>query len=143
MRKEQYIVMPLLAIALIAQAFLFAVTYSNASFGGVERAFPQAFAPAQISPALDRGISVIAENLTYSVNTAVAQAKGPVLSFFGLENYKYGQPRYTALVSQTSQLTALNWNANLNSTSAGTVYAQADQANSPQVLGAFTTNYSY
>ncbi len=96
------VVMPLLALALAANMFLFGVAYTNASFTQTERSVPDVFAPDNISRAFDNSLNTIAENLSWSVSTAVAEAKPQVVAFLGLDNYKFGMPRYTALQSNQS-----------------------------------------
>ncbi len=94
---KPHVVVPLIALAVMANVFLFAVTFTNASFTGAERALPDPFAPAQISKQLDSTFNAIAENITWSVSTALAEVKPQVVAFIGLQNYKFGMPRYTAL----------------------------------------------
>jgi hypothetical protein len=119
---KPHVVMPLLALAVVANLFLFSVAYTNASFNGTERALPNVFAPSQISQTLDNGLTVIAENLTWSVSTAVAEVKPMAVSFFGLEDYKFGNPRYTAL---------------------NTNHSNVDEAHTGAVLGASIVNPEY
>lgn len=99
-------VMSLLFVALFSMLLMFQISYSGASFGGVERAPIEIFSPRQISPAFDNLISVIAENLHWSISTAAAEAKGPALSLLGLEGYKYGQVRSYSVISKAK---ANNW----------------------------------
>jgi hypothetical protein len=93
-------VMSLLFVALFSMLLMFQISYSGASFNGVERAPIEMFSPRQISPAFDNMISIIAENLQWSISTAAAEAKSPVLSFLGLEGYKYGQARSYSAISK-------------------------------------------
>lgn len=90
-------VMSLLFVALFSMMLMFQISYSGASFNGVERSPIEVFSPRQISPAFDEKLSIIAENLRWSFSTAAEEAKGPVLSFLGLEGYKFGQPRQSSV----------------------------------------------
>ena len=56
--EKPHVVVPLLAFALVVNMFLFGVAYSNASFSGTEKALPNVFAAANISPQLDDAFGV-------------------------------------------------------------------------------------
>jgi hypothetical protein len=97
------VILPLLAIALASQLFLFNITYTNASFAGQQFYVRDYLAPSQIISAnFDRQLTIIADNLVWSVSTAIAVAQPQITAFFGLNNYKYGQNRYTSLESNVS-----------------------------------------
>ncbi len=96
-------VMSLLFVALFSMMLMFQISYSGASFDGVERAPLEAFSPHQISPAFDRAISIIADNLRWSFSTAASEVKGPVLSILGLEGYKYGQVKHPSVTRVSSR----------------------------------------
>jgi hypothetical protein len=89
MNKEQRIVMPLLATALFSMSFLFGVSYTNASWTGSERPLPELFAPHQISYQFDKSISIISENLAWSLTTSSNVAGEAVLNatvaFLGID----------------------------------------------------------
>ncbi len=100
--NKPHVVMPLLALAVAANLFLFSVAYTNASFTGTEKSLPDVFAPSNISQQFDNSLTTIADNLSWSVSTAVAEVKPQAVAFLGMEGYKYGMPRYTALQSNAS-----------------------------------------
>jgi hypothetical protein len=109
MEENKLVVVPLLFLALFSMLFMFQVSYTGASFNGQEREFPELFSPRQISPAFDDSLTIIADNLVWSFETAAAEAKGPVLSLLGLEGYQFGQPKHQAVArlnsdSQDSQV---------------------------------------
>src|SRR6185312_1894940 len=83
------VVLTLLAVVLVINMFLFAIAYSSASFHGVERSLPDPFAPSKISRQLDNGFGIIADNLRWSVTTAVAIVQPKIVAFLGLEGYKF------------------------------------------------------
>lgn len=106
--KEQHLVAPLLFVALFSLTFLSMVAFTSSSFTKAEVAMPDINLVAMISPKLDTALNIISENLAWSVTTssheaALALAQIPVSQFFGLDNYQYGQPRYTALQSHVSK----------------------------------------
>ena len=126
--KEQHLVAPLLFVALFSLTFLFAVSYTSSSFTKEEVAMPDIFGPATISPAFDHVLSVIADNLSWSVTTAAVQVKSdlaqiPVSKFFGVDNYQFGQPRYTALESNLSPSNIPNHGVVLGAFTVSPVYA--------------------
>ena len=104
-KSDAHIVMPLLIVALAANLFLFAVSYSNASFYGQERAFPDIFGPAQISQNLDKGINQIVLNVQDSLNFVATEIQPAVVAFVGLDGYQYGLTRQTALAPQEQSYT--------------------------------------
>jgi hypothetical protein len=118
-KKEKFLTMGLLAVALFSQMFLFSVAYTNASFGETEVPVHQYFSPSSISATFDKDLNIIADNLRWSITVAAQQAKGPVLAFLGLDNYSYGQPRYTSLASSQ------------------------ELGSQPEVLGAYQVNPAY
>lgn len=127
MTKEQKVEMPLLVAAVFSLAFLFSVSYTNASFTALERPLPDPFAPENISPKFAYFLETVSENMEWAVETAAAEAKGPVLAFLGLEDYQFGQPRHTSLASQ-AQLRILGQEEESQA-----VIAEG----TPQVLGAY------
>ncbi len=104
-QSDAHIVMPLLVVALAANLFLFAVSYSNASFNGEERAFPDLFGPAQISQNLDQAINHVVFNVQDSLNFVATEIKPAVVAFVGLDGYHYGASRQTALAPQVQSYT--------------------------------------
>src|SRR5579864_6890153 len=119
------VILPLLVLTVVSQLFLFNVAYTNASFanGGIREEFQvrDYLAPAQIiSPGFDKTLGIISDNLAWSFSTAVPIAGSKVASFFGLESYKFGMNRYTALANQAGFDTG-----------------------QPQVLGAYQANPLY
>lgn len=99
-RQERVIVIPLLFLALFSLTFLYAVSYSSASFQKQEVAFPDYFGPASISPKLDRVITNIAMGYREATIAVISESKEPLKQFFGLQNYKYGQPMHTTLAAR-------------------------------------------
>lgn len=99
-QSDAHIVMPLLVFALAANLFLFAVSYSNASFYGQERTFPDIFGPAQISQNLDHAINQVVFNVQDSLNFVATEIKPAVVAFIGLDGYHYGASRQTALAPE-------------------------------------------
>lgn len=97
--SEKHLVAPLLLAALMANFLLFAVSYSNASFSGYERALPS-FGLEQITYQMDQTIDVVMDNFVWAIDTAYAEAQPKIVAFLGLEGYEFGQPRSTALASQ-------------------------------------------
>lgn len=91
------VVMPLLAVAVIANLFLFSVAFSNASFAGTTRALPDPFAAANFSKSLDGVISEVAADITATASQTASIVKPQVVAFLGLSDYKFGMPRHTAL----------------------------------------------
>ncbi len=98
--KEEHMVLPLLVAVVFSSLFLFAVAWSNASFQGEETPFPDPFGPASISANFDQSLNQVADNITWSVSVASQAIQPQVMAFLGLDDYKYGQPRYTAIASQ-------------------------------------------
>lgn len=99
--KEKILTAAAFAFAMFSQLFLVNVVNTNASF---QRADPARdyLAPSQIiSARFDNELNIIASNLRWSVSTSAQAAKEPVLAFFGLNDYAYGQPRYTSVASRT------------------------------------------
>lgn len=106
--KEQHLIAPLLFVALFSLTFLSMVAFTSSSFEKTEIGMPDINMLAAISPKLDATLDIIAENLAWTVTTAsheaaLSLAQVPVKEFFGLEDYQYGQPRYTALQTHTSR----------------------------------------
>jgi hypothetical protein len=128
LEDKPFVVLPLVALALVVNMFLFNVAYTNASFNGAERAMPDPL--AQLTRPLDEKISVIAENLTWAVSTAAEVIKPEALALLGLEDYKFGMPRFTALAPQSPEQTFA-------------ASANTDSVNSGQVLGASIQNPEY
>ena len=118
---EHHKVASLLVAVIAVYGFLFGVSYTSASFQGTETPIPELFSPAQISSEFDQALTVIADNLRWSVSIAMHEAKRPVLNFRGLSDYKFGQPRYTALRGDSE------W----------------QNFSRPQVLGAYTQQTAY
>jgi hypothetical protein len=98
MEENKFVVVPLLFLALFSMLFMFQVSYSGASFQGQERPFPEIFSPRQISPAFDETITIIADNLHWSFSTAAGELKSPLLSFLGLEDYRFAPPNHSVIV---------------------------------------------
>jgi hypothetical protein len=97
MEENKFVVVPLLFLALFSMLFMFQVSYTGASFQGQERPFPEIFSPRQISPAFDETLTIIADNLQWSFSTAGSELKGPVLSFLGLEGYRFGPANHSVV----------------------------------------------
>lgn len=94
-------VVSLLGVALACMMFLFAVSYSDASFEAVQNPLPNPFGPDKVMAMLDNTAasynSFVSANLTqplqaefafYSdnVNWVIDNSSQPVLSFLGLDN---------------------------------------------------------
>ena|SRR5438477_8656114 len=120
------VILPLLALTIATQLFLFTVAQTGASFSGQETPVADIFAPAHISAKLDQTLSVISDNLAWSISTASQAVKPHLAAFFGLDNYQFAKGRSTALASQASL--AVN---------------NLDVGNQPKVLGAFYVNPGY
>jgi hypothetical protein len=83
--KEHRLIMGLLALAVFSQAFLFSVSYTQASWTNTQRQLPDPFALNLISPAINTDVNQISDTLAWSVQTAtqsVAQQVQPALSSF-------------------------------------------------------------
>lgn len=83
--KEHRLIMGLLALAVFSQAFLFSVSYTQASWTNSPRQLPDPFALNLISPAINTDVSQISDTLAWSVQTAtqsVVQQVQPVVSSF-------------------------------------------------------------
>lgn len=126
--KEEYKVGLLLIAVLFSQTLWFSVVYTGASWNEQERQMPNLFQPVQISQKFDNDLSVIADNLHWSLATAYESAKQPVLSFIGV-NTDLDQ----GYVAQPSFAFHHIFRSN-NS------FAENSVSNSaPKVLGAFTS----
>lgn len=99
-RQERVIVVPLLFLALFSLTFLYAVSYSSASFQKQEVPFPDYFGPASISPKLDKALNDIAIGYEETIQIVISESKEPLKQFFGLQNYKYGQPMHTSIAGR-------------------------------------------
>ncbi len=117
--KEEHKVGSLLIVTLFSQMFLFSVAYTNATWDGAQNQPPDIFMPSQISQTFDKDLSIIADNLKWSLATSYESAKQPVLAFVGLDGYQYGAARSTVIMPAT-ELTDFS------------------NMNTPQVLGAYT-----
>jgi hypothetical protein len=86
--KEHHLIMGLLAIAVFSQAFLFSVSYTQASWTNVQRQLPDPFAANLVVPVLSTDLSQVsqaASALPWSVTIAsqsfVQQVQPAVHSF--------------------------------------------------------------
>lgn len=104
MTKEHYVVLPLLAFVVVSMSFLFAVSYTGATFSGTQKSLPNPFAPQNISVSFAKDIDVVGGNLAWSTVTAYRALKEPALAYLGIENYAYSTynpvPAYMALGHQ-------------------------------------------
>lgn len=103
MIQEQRVVLPLLATALVSMSFLFGVTYTNASWDGLERPVPELFSPRQISVSFDNTLNVIAENLAWSLSVsshvATESVTNATMAFLGIDENLYDTgPSHYAIV---------------------------------------------
>lgn len=119
--EKPAVVLPLLAMAVMMNLFLFSVAYTNASFSGAERSLPT-LPETALSQVVNDKIAVIADNLSWTVSTAAAEVKPQAVALLGLEDYRYGMPRFTSLNSSSS------------------VAEYASPANNGAVLGASVQN---
>ncbi|GAC1413545.1 MAG: hypothetical protein NVSMB66_5670 [Candidatus Doudnabacteria bacterium] len=99
--EKPAVVLPLLAMAVMMNFFLFSVAYTNASFNGAERSLPS-LPQTQISQLVNDKVNIIADNLNWTVSTALAEVQPQVVAFMGLQDYRYGMPRYSAVNSSSS-----------------------------------------
>jgi len=114
------LVVALAAIAMFSQLFLLGVSYTNADYQQTEIPVRDYLAPAQlISPAFDQDLTIIAQNLRWSVTTAAEAARQPVIAFLGIDDSnQIVQPGYSTLATQAGVTGFLT----------------------PRVLGAYTTS---
>ena len=119
---DSHLVMPMLLAALFANFLLFSVSYTNASFSGVERALPN-FGLSQVSYQVDHTINLVVDNFAWAVNTTAAIVQPKVLAFLGLNDYSFGAMRATSLALLSSA-----------------VAEQTMDASTPQVLGVSIVN---
>lgn len=115
------------AIAVFANILMLNVATANASFENSGTPARDYMSPASLGGSkFDNDLTIIADNLAWSVSVAADSAKQPVMAFLGIgDSYAFGQARYTSLASQASISPTLS-------------VASAQ----PQVLGAFTSSSS-
>ncbi len=121
-----YIVMPLVALALATNLFLFAVSYTNASFQRQEYPLPSIIGQSQTMAAIDSRLEGVGQNLAQAYATVGSLLKPTIVGLLGLQDYKYGVPLRTALAPRP----------------ASSAYGQATEPFG-QVLGVMIINPDY
>ncbi|MBU6447239.1 hypothetical protein KGQ24_00130 [Patescibacteria group bacterium] len=95
-KEEKYIVMPLLAVALAANLFLFAVAYTNSSFQTAQSNIPDVTRVSMMS-AVNNTLDAAGKDLRNSYALVWNTTKPALVAFAGLENYKFGVPIKTSI----------------------------------------------
>lgn len=95
-KEEKYIVMPLLAVALAANLFLFAVAYTNSSFQTAQSNVPDVTRVSMMT-AVNNTLDAAGKDLRNSYTLVWQTTKPALVAFAGLENYRFGVPMQTSL----------------------------------------------
>jgi hypothetical protein len=101
--EPNYIVMPLLALALASNLFLYMVAYTQSSFDRQAIAFPAIIETPTIVSLINDQVDAIQNDVTASWNQMAEITKPAVVAFLGLEDYKFGTPVRTSLSTRSSE----------------------------------------